>query len=138
MRRKETGEVCDARVIHQDTVDIVRQKMPEDDLLQDLAEFYRVFSDKTRVKILCALMAQEMCVCDLSFLMNMEQSAVSHQLRLLKQAGLVKNRRDGKVIYYSLLDEHVRTIFEQGFAHSREDRPPELRQLRNTYEAIHA
>ena len=91
--------------------------MPPEEKLYDLAELFKVFGDSTRIKILCALQEEVMCVCDIAALLGMTQSAISHQLRILKQAGLVKYRRDGKVVYYSLDDEHVSNIFAQGFAH---------------------
>ncbi|TJX14605.1 helix-turn-helix transcriptional regulator [Tissierella creatinini] len=95
--------------------------MPQEEMLYDLAELFKVFGDSTRVKILWALDEAEMCVCDIAVLLNMTQSAISHQLRVLKQARLVKNRRDGKVVYYSLDDEHVKDIFDQGLNHIKED-----------------
>ena len=115
------SDICESRIIHEDIIDEVARKMPDDEVLHDLADFFRVFGDSTRIRILCALIFSELCVCDLSVLLDMNQSAISHQLRLLKQANLVKNRRDGKVVYYSLKDEHVKTIFEQGFTHFNEE-----------------
>ena len=91
--------------------------MPKDENLYDLAEFFKVFGDTTRIKILYVLFQAELCVCDIAALLGMTQSAISHQLRVLKQARLVKYRKDGKVVYYSLDDEHVQTIFNMGFAH---------------------
>ncbi len=111
---------CDCSSIHEDVVYAVRAVMPDDDTLLDVADIFKVFSDSTRVKILCALMHAEMCVCDLSVLLNMTQSSVSHQLRILKQADLVKYRKAGKVIYYSLADDHVVTIFNEGLEHATE------------------
>jgi ArsR family transcriptional regulator len=112
---------CDCTVIHEDVVNIVKSKMPADERLYDLAELFKIFGDSTRVRILWALNESEMCVCDISVLLNMTQSAISHQLRILKQANLVKNRKDGKVVYYSLKDEHVKHIFDQGFIHIAEE-----------------
>jgi len=114
---KETIERCDCNVIHEDVVERVRREMPEEELLYDLAEFFKVFGDTTRIKILCALFSAEMCVCDIAALLGMSQSAISHQLRILKQARLVKYRKDGKVVYYSLDDDHVKKIFDQGLLH---------------------
>lgn len=94
--------------------------MPDEENLLDLADLFKVFGDSTRVKILCALFHSEMCVCDIAALLGMTKSAISHQLRVLKQSKLIKNRRDGKVVYYSLDDEHVKTIFDQGLAHVTE------------------
>ena len=111
---------CDCDVIHQDVVNRVREKMPEVETLYDLAELFKVFGDSTRIRILWALEESEMCVCDIANLLNMTQSAISHQLRVLRQAALVKNRRDGKVVYYSLDDEHVQQIIDQGMTHIRE------------------
>lgn len=113
-------ERCSCDVIHLDIVDKVKTKMPEEETLYDLAELFKVFGDSTRIKILWALDESEMCVCDIATVLNMTQSAISHQLRVLKQAKLVKNRRDGKVIYYSLDDEHVKQIFDQGLNHISE------------------
>jgi len=111
---------CDCNVIHEDIVSSVRESMPHEESLYDLAEVFKVFGDKTRIKILYALFASEMCVCDISALLNMTQSAISHQLRVLKQARLVKFRKDGKVVYYSLDDDHVKQIFDQGLIHIKE------------------
>lgn len=115
---------CDCNVVHADVIDRVRGGMPEEESLYDLAELFKVFGDTTRVKILCALDGAEMCVCDIATLLNMTQSAISHQLRVLKQARLVKHRRDGKVVYYSLDDDHVGHIFRQGLVHVGEGRKP--------------
>jgi Predicted transcriptional regulators len=113
-------ERCDCTIIHEDVVRDVKSRMPEDEKLFDLAELFKVFGDTTRVKILYALFRSEMCVCDISALLNMTKSSISHQLRILKQAKLVKYRKDGKVVYYSLDDEHVRSIFDQGWEHISE------------------
>lgn len=98
----------------------IAQDMPDDTTLADLAELFKVFGDSTRMRILCALFESELCVYDIADLLGMSQSAISHQLRILKQARLVKNRRDGKTVYYSLADDHVYTIFRQGLAHMME------------------
>jgi DNA-binding transcriptional ArsR family regulator len=108
---------CDCNTIHEDVVKDVREHMPDDDILLDLSDIFKVFSDSTRVKILCALFRAEMCVCDIAVLLGMTKSSISHQLRILKQAKLVKYRKDGKVVYYSLADEHVKSIFDQGLLH---------------------
>ncbi|MDI9492954.1 MAG: metalloregulator ArsR/SmtB family transcription factor [Bacillota bacterium] len=120
-RNLQPVEKCDCNVIHEDVVAKVRDKMPEEEILYDLAELFKVFGDSTRIKILWALEEDEMCVCDIAYLLNMTQSAISHQLRVLKQAHLVKNRREGKVVYYSLADEHVKLILDQGLIHTTED-----------------
>lgn len=113
-------ERCDFTHAHKDIVRSVMDEMPDEEKLYDLAELFKVFGDSTRVKILCVLFEAEMCVCDIAELLNMSQSAISHQLRVLKQSKLVKNRREGKTIFYSLADEHVRTIFDQGMEHITE------------------
>lgn len=114
-------EVCDCTEIHSDLLSVVNEKMPDENKLYDLAELFKVFGDSTRIRILFVLFESEVCVCDLAEALNMTQSAVSHQLKVLKQAKLVKNRRDGKSIFYSLADDHVRTIIDQGMNHVEED-----------------
>lgn len=116
----EQIERCDCDVIHEDVVNQVKGQMPQEESLYELAELFKVFGDTTRIKILWALDASEMCVCDIAVLLNMTQSAISHQLRVLKQAKLVRSRKDGKIVYYSLDDEHVRQIFDQGLIHISE------------------
>lgn len=98
----------------------VLEEMPDEESLYDLAELFKVFGDTTRIRILYVLFEAEMCVCDIAGILNMTQSAISHQLRVLKQARLVRNRREGKQIYYSLADDHVRTIIGQGMDHINE------------------
>lgn len=122
MSQKElTVEKCSCDVIHEDIVKQVKEAMPEEEILYDLADFFKVFGDSTRIRILWALDAAEMCVCDIAYLLNMTQSAISHQLRVLKQAKLVKNRREGKTVYYSLDDDHVKQIFSMGLVHITEE-----------------
>lgn len=121
----EAMERCDCTVIHDDVVKQVQAKMPEEEVLFDLADLFKMFADSTRIRILWALEEAEMCVCDIAVLLNMTQSAISHQLRILKQGKLVKNRREGKTVFYSLSDEHVRQIFDQGLEHLMEDRVSE-------------
>ena len=111
---------CDCNIIHEAVVKKVRAQMPEEDCLFDLADLFKVFGDSTRVRIICALFSAEMCVCDIAALLGMTKSAISHQLRVLKQARLVKYRRDGKIVYYSLDDEHIQNIFNQGLNHIME------------------
>ncbi|MBQ4284475.1 MAG: winged helix-turn-helix transcriptional regulator [Lachnospira sp.] len=113
-------EVCDCDEVHADIVNEVRAHMPEEYLLDDLAEVFKVFGDKTRMKILYILHERELCVCDIAQLLDMNQSAISHQLKVLKQAKLIKNRRDGKQMYYSLADDHVHTILSMGMEHIME------------------
>ena len=113
-------ETCNCNVIHKDAVEKVRNIMPQDEKLNILADFFKVFGDPTRLKILSALFEEELCVCDISALLNMTQSAVSHQLRLLKKSHIVKFRREGKVVYYSLDDGHIKSIVDQGIMHISE------------------
>ena len=108
---------CDTTVIHEDVILKVKTNMPAEEKLYDLAELFKVFGDSTRIKILCALAEDEMCVCDIAALLNMTQSAISHQLRILKQTRLVKYRKEGKVVYYSLDDDHIKMLYEQGLVH---------------------
>ena len=110
-------ESCNCNVIHEDVVMKVSEKLPKDEVLYDLAELFKAFGDSTRVKILCALFESEMCVCDLAAILGISQSAVSHQLRTLKASRLVKFKRVGKIVYYSLEDEHIKHIFNEGFKH---------------------
>ena len=111
---------CDDNCVHTEAVHTVGEHLPDDDLLYDLADVFKVFGDSSRIKILFALFSNEICVCDLAESLNMTQSAVSHQLKILKTAGLVKARRDGKQMIYSLADDHVRTIMGQGKEHIEE------------------
>ena len=117
---KCTLPCCEEKVIHQESVKNALRKMPCEEDLFDLADLFKAFSDTTRIKILFALMQEEMCVCDLSELIGVSQSAVSHQLRSLKLSRLVKYRREGKSIFYSLDDDHVRSILAEGMAHIEE------------------
>lgn len=111
---------CNCSIIHQDRIDYAKERLPQEETLYDLAELFKVFGDTTRIKIICALYESEMCVCDIAALLNMTQSAVSHQLRTLKNARLVKFRREGKVVYYALDDEHIMRIFNEGLSHINE------------------
>ena len=113
-------EHCDLTEVHTERVEQVRAHMPAEDELYDLAELFKVFGDSTRIRILFALFEEEICVCDLAELLSMTQSAVSHQLRILKNAKLIKSRREGKQIIYSLSDDHVKTIIDQGLEHIEE------------------
>ena len=122
MRKNEIDlECCEDREIHEDRLRVVSEKMPDEEELYDLAELFKVFGDSTRIRILFVLFEAEVCVCDLAEALNMTQSAVSHQLRILKQNKLVKSRREGKSIFYSLADGHVRTIIDQGLEHIEEE-----------------
>jgi ArsR family transcriptional regulator len=118
MKRDEM--LCDCEVIHADIVNAVRERMPDENELYVLSDFFKVLGDSTRSRIICALDENEMCVCDLAVLLNMTKSAISHQLRYLREANLVKNRREGKNVFYSLADDHVKDIFEKGLDHIRE------------------
>ncbi|MCI8623458.1 MAG: winged helix-turn-helix transcriptional regulator [Provencibacterium sp.] len=111
---------CEYIHVHEEIVGRVRQSMPEDEDLFDLAELFKIFGDSTRIKILYVLFESEMCVCDLAQLLGMTQSAISHQLQVLKKSKLVKYRREGKTVFYSLSDAHVRTIIDQGMEHIAE------------------
>lgn len=111
--------ICDGHHAH-DAAERVRQAMADEDTLYDLAELFRIFGDSTRIRILYALFEAEMCVCDIAGVLGMTQSAISHQLRALKNARLVKGRRDGKTVFYSLADDHVKTIIHQGLDHVAE------------------
>ncbi len=117
---KDDIESCSCTVIHEDVVNKVKSCIPKEEILYDLADLFKIFGDTTRIKILCALFQAEMCVCDIAALLGMTQSSISHQLRVLKQARLVKYRKAGKVVYYSLDDEHVKSIFDQGLIHINE------------------
>lgn len=113
-------EHCDAYEVHEELLKNVNSKMPEEDELYDLAELFKVFGDSTRIRILFVLFEAEVCVCDLAEILNMTQSAISHQLKILKQSKLVKSRREGKSVFYSLADSHVRSIIAQGREHIEE------------------
>lgn len=113
-------ECCDTFQTHEELLKVVHAKMPDEDMLYDMAELFKVFGDSTRIRILYVLFEAEVCVCDLAQALNMTQSAISHQLKILKQAKLVKSRREGKSVFYSLADGHVRTIIAQGLKHIEE------------------
>ena len=122
MAQKMTVEADDARFddIMKEIVERVRGQLPGEDTLYDLTELFRIFGDSTRVRILYVLFEAEMCVCDIAQLLGMTQSAISHQLRALKNVRLVKSRREGKTVFYSLADDHVKTIIDQGLEHVSE------------------
>ena len=117
MEDRYTVNCCDYMHTHEEVVSRVRAAMPDEDTLYDLAELFRIFGDSTRIRILYVLFEAEMCVCDIAQLLGMTQSAISHQLRALKNARLVKGRRDGKTVFYSLADDHVKAIIHQGLDH---------------------
>ena len=110
-------EACSFLCVHEDVVAQVQRSLPPEEQLLRLAELFKVFGDGTRIRILYVLLEAEVCVCDLATLLGMQQSAVSHQLRILKQARLIKARRDGKTVFYSLADDHVATLLKQGMEH---------------------
>ena len=118
--KKITCECCETTEIHEELLALVREKMPQEEALYDLSELFKVFGDSTRIRILFVLFEAEVCVCDLAAALGMTQSAVSHQLRILKQNKLVKSRREGKTIYYALADDHVKTIINMAKEHLEE------------------
>ena len=120
MEDRYNVECCDFIHAHEEIVEKVRDKIPGEDTLYDLTELFRIFADSTRIRIQYVLLESEMCVCDIAALLGMTQSAISHQLRALKNARLVKSRREGKTVFYSLTDDHVKTIIDQGLEHVSE------------------
>lgn len=120
MEDRYNVECCDFIHAHEEIVERVRNQIPGEDTLYDLSELFRIFGDSTRIRILYVLFESEMCVCDIAALLGMTQSAISHQLRALKNVRLVKSRREGKTVFYSLADSHVRTIINQGLEHVSE------------------
>ena len=114
-------EICESCEVPENLLKIVNETIPAETELYDLAELFKIFGDSTRIRILYVLFEAEVCVCDLAEALNMTQSAISHQLRILKQNKLVKSRREGKSVFYSLADDHVRTIIDQGREHIEED-----------------
>lgn len=117
---EEVVECCEEKHMHKELVEHINNDMPNENELYDLAELFKVFGDSTRIRMLYVLFEAEVCVCDLAETLNMTQSAISHQLKILKQSRLVKSRREGKSIFYSLADEHVRSIIDQGREHIEE------------------
>ena len=113
-------ECCDTTEVHEELLKIVHEQIPPEEELYDLAELFKVFGDSTRIRILFVLFEAEVCVCDLAEALHMTQSAISHQLKILKNSKLVKSRREGKSVFYSLADSHVRTIIDQGKEHIEE------------------
>lgn len=114
-------DICDCDEVHESIVAAVRSRMPNEEILADVAELFKVFGDSTRTRILSALFEAELCVCDIAELLGMTKSAVSHQLRILRQTKIVKNRKQGKVVYYSLDDEHVSRIYKMALEHLTEE-----------------
>lgn len=120
MSEKMEVPCCEFLSVHEDAVQKVLAALPRAETLTDMAELFKLFGDPTRLKILISLSQQELCVCDLAALIEMTQSAVSHQLRLLKQGRLVTSRREGKSVFYSLADDHVHTLLGQCMEHISE------------------
>ena len=118
---REPIDICEVSVIHEDVLSRVRARMPDEEPVCEVAELFKVFGDTTRARIICALNLEEMCVCDLAALLSMSQSAISHQLRLLKVSRIVKSRKQGRVVYYSLDDAHIGQIFAMAFDHVMEE-----------------
>ncbi|MBR4166110.1 MAG: winged helix-turn-helix transcriptional regulator [Lachnospiraceae bacterium] len=117
---QEPVEVCAFLHVHEDLVKKVQESIPDEEDLYSLADFFKVFADSTRIRILYVLLCSETCVCDIAQLLGMTQPAISHQLRILKQMNLVRARRDGKTIFYSLADDHIASILSQGMEHIKE------------------
>ncbi len=118
--KDEIIDRCEVQCIHEDSVKAVREMMIKEETFYELADLFKTLGDSTRIKMLFALMQRELCVCDLAAVIGATDSAVSHQLRVLRSQKLVKFRREGKILYYSLDDEHVRSFFEQGLEHVTE------------------
>ena len=112
--------VCSENHVHENIVSIVKEKMPDDDLIYDLAELFKVFGDSTRMKIICALLQEELCVCDIANVLAMSKSSISHRLSTLRRCGIVKCRKEGKEVYYTLDDEHVKEVYEVALSHVKE------------------
>ena len=117
MEDRYNVECCELMCAHEEIGEKVQKEMPDEDTLYDLTELFRIFGDSTRIRIMYVLFEAEMCVCDIAALLGMTQSAISHQLRALKNAKLVTSRREGKTVFYSLADDHVKTIIDQGLEH---------------------
>lgn len=115
--RREDDALCSCTIIHEDILSRVKGEMTDDNHLFKMAELFKALNDPTRLKIVNALILSEMCVCDIAALLNMNQPAISHHLKVLRQTQLIKYRREGKIVYYSLDDEHIELLFKQGFAH---------------------
>ena len=120
--KEEENTTYETKAIHKDVVKRVEKTMPKEEIIYDLADFFKILGDTTRMRILSALFQEEMCVYDIANLLKMTQSAISHQLRVLKQGRFVKHRKEGKIVYYSLEDEHIKHIVEQGMIHILEKR----------------
>lgn len=108
---------CDCNIIHKDTVNQTKERMLDDITLTKVADFFKILGDPTRIKILCALDNNEMCVCDIANVLNMTKSSISHQLNTLRQNNIVKSKKIGKEVFYTLDDEHVTEVFEVALSH---------------------
>ena len=122
MKEDKNLEICESDVVHEGVVATVRAALPDEDTLADVAELFKVFGDSTRTRILSALFEAELCVCDIASLLSMTKSAVSHQLRILRQTKVVKNRKQGKEVYYSLDDDHISRIYKMALEHLAEEK----------------
>ena len=120
--KEEENTTYETKAIHKDVIERAEKTMPKEEIIYDLADFFKILGDTTRMRILSALFQEEMCVYDIANLLKMTQSAISHQLRVLKQGRFVKHRKEGKIVYYSLEDEHIKHIVEQGMIHILEKR----------------
>lgn len=120
MADNKHAQVCEDHIVHENIVEKVKGMMPDDESIYDLADLFKMFGDTTRMKIMYVLLESEMCVCDIAEILGMTQSAISHQLRILKASKLITSRREGKSIIYFLADEHVRSIVNQGMEHISE------------------
>ena len=121
MKETTAADMCESTVIHYEVVDKVKKEMMPEDPVYDVSELFRVLGDSTRARIICALSVSEMCVCDIAALLNMTNSAISHQLRVLKQTRIVRSRRAGKIVYYRLADDHISQLFRVAFEHVTEE-----------------
>lgn len=121
LKKNTDIEVCNCTEVHKDCVVCVKENMLEEETFTNIAELFKVFGDYTRIKIIYALLKKELCVCDIAKVLGMSQSSISHQLRVLKSARLVKFRKEGKVVYYSLDDEHIGNIFNAGLEHVKHE-----------------
>ncbi|MFT8887380.1 MAG: metalloregulator ArsR/SmtB family transcription factor [Ethanoligenens sp.] len=120
MASEKDDGLCSVSVVHEDVVDHVKSVLDNDEMFYYMSEFFHMFDDPTRLKIIGALIVSEMCVCDIATVTGMSQSVISHHLKILRQARVIKFRREGKMAYYSLCDDHISTIFHQGRTHVQE------------------
>lgn len=121
MTKSKNDDICEVVCIHEETVQSVKKKLLDKSAGFNLAEIFKALGDPTRVQIIYALLIQELCVCDLAALLEMSQSAISHQLRVLRNLRLVRFRKDGKIVYYSIDDQHIVNLFTEGLEHIKHD-----------------